>query len=127
VTESMRRPRITIVNDSEELLQLAESLLEEDGPYQATTLRAGVTSVEEILATRPDLIIVDIGSAQSAELGQALSRDLERGVAPPVIVTSPTASAELAGHLGARVHHLPKPFTAGALEDLVRDVLSPTV
>jgi CheY-like chemotaxis protein len=118
-----KRPRVTIINDSKELLELAELLLEENGPYETTALQAATAELNEIVATRPDLIVVDVGSERSAELARVLASGPLAGI--PLVLTTPSerVSAELVLTLGDRVHHLPKPFTAHALEDLVRDVL----
>lgn len=121
-----RRRRITIMNDSEEFLQLAELLLDERGPYAVTTLRTDEATVERIVGSSPELVIVDIGSEESAQIAFRLARADEpalRGI--PVLLTTPTGqlSERLLAAAGARVHHLPKPFTGQALEDVVRRLL----
>lgn len=121
-----RRPRVTVINDSEEILRLAEQLLDEHGPYETTVMRAAEATVEHVIASAPELVVIDVGSRRSAELGHDLITDAPAELRDvPVILTTPAGS--LSGRLleraGARVHHLPKPFTAQALEDLVRGLL----
>jgi DNA-binding response OmpR family regulator len=79
-----------------------------------------------VAATMPELVVVDIGSQRSAELGRALVTDRSGSLAGvPVILTTPAGevSRELLSHAGPDVHHLPKPFTAQALEELVQVLL----
>lgn len=122
------RPRITVLNESEEFLELVEVLLEREAPYDVTTIRLPETSADEVAATDPELVIVDVSPAR--ERGRQLLRQMLRHPdirKKPIILTSPAAVAQ-APHLTPvhelpNVTRLPKPFTADALERLVRSLL----
>ncbi len=126
MSSTERRPRITIVNDSEEFLQLVELLLDERGRYEATTMRADETTVDRIADSSPELVVVDVGSEASAQIALRLARAEEPALGGvPVLLTTPAGrlSEQLLAVAGAHVHHLPKPFTGEALEDVVRRLL----
>ncbi len=52
-------PRVTLVDDHLEFLELLTEILTEGG-YEVTTLTGKGTAVDEIVATRPNLVILDI-------------------------------------------------------------------
>lgn len=124
------RSRIAVINDDPEFLELVEEILEEDGPYEVFTFRDKETSLGELRAARPDLIIVDIlvGDLPSGwELALLAGADNELGPIP-IIVSSPDIHG-----LGRRVEELrevanvrvvSKPFTTDQLRDAVRDALA---
>lgn len=127
MTDSSGR-RVTVLNSSQEFLELIDFLLEDEGPYRVTTMTVRETSVERLAATSPELVMVDVITDDG--LADQLVRDaLEhpdlRGV--PVVITSPQVPQvrdRLADVLNRpNVHHLPKPFTAPALEGLVQRLL----
>jgi DNA-binding NtrC family response regulator len=118
------RRRITVLNRSEEFLALLDALLEDDGPYEVTTRKVAEVSVDEVVATRPELLITD------SDLQQARGLDLVNELAGhrdmagiPIIITTPASPAvnEIRAALGQLpdVHLFPKPFAATALEELV--------
>jgi CheY-like chemotaxis protein len=122
------RPRITVLNQSEAFLELVDTLLEEEAPYHVTTLLLPTVSPNEVAATAPQLIIADL-TAEREHAPQMLREILAfpemRQV--PVILTTPASDspasrlAELRDH--PNLTQLAKPFTAEALEDLVRRLL----
>lgn len=120
--------RITVLNSSPEFLELVDFLLEDEGPYRVTTMRVLDTSVDDLAATTPQLVIVDIIThdhvADQLVRDATEHRDLQ-GV--PIVVTTPATPqvrAQLDGLLSRPgVHYLPKPFTAPALEELVQRLL----
>jgi CheY-like chemotaxis protein len=123
-----RRPRITVLNSSEDFLALIDGLLEDEGPYDVTTDTMDDSSIGEVVRSRPELVIADVVTVeQDADrlLRQLLDAPELREV--KVIVTSPASPdvrAQLAPFLGeTRVLHLPKPFTSAALEELVARLL----
>lgn len=119
--------RIAVVNDDPSFLKLLDEVLEAAGDYEVFTFRDEETSLAELRALRPDLIIVDIllGSLPSGwEL--ALLAGADRDLGPvPIIVTTPDVPG-----LGRRVDELrqvanvrvlSKPFTLEELRAAVRE------
>ena len=127
-TEPTHRPRITVLNSSDEFLTLIDWLLEDDGPYEVTTKKLNDISIGEVVRSRPELVIADVVTAQQDAdrlLRQLLDAPELREV--KVILTSP-ASPAVRAQLAAfrhdpRVIPLPKPFTATALQELVARLL----
>jgi DNA-binding NtrC family response regulator len=118
------RRRITVLNRSEEFLGLLDALLEDDGPYEVTTRKVAEVSVNDVFATRPELLIID------SDLQQPRGLDLVNELAGhpemagiPIIITTPASPAvnEVRAAMGRLpdVHLFPKPFAATALEELV--------
>jgi len=118
------RPRISVLNDNPEFLELMSAILDEDAGYEVTLFSEEATSVDELAASKPDLIIVDLllGGASGWEI-VALSRADERLAAIPIVV----CSADVAGlrdraaelqRIG-NVHGLAKPFGIDELTELV--------
>lgn len=118
-----------MLNSSEEFLALIDGLLEDEGPYAVTTDRMSDHSVDELVRSRPELVIADVvvvNEVADRLLRQILDSPDMREV--KVILTSP-ASPAVREQLAAfrddpRVIPLPKPFTAAALEELVARVLA---
>lgn len=122
------RQRITVLNSSPEFLELIDWLLEDEGPYRVTTMRVLDTSVERLAASSPGLVLVDIVTNDHIAdqlVRDALEHPAMRGM--PMVITSPATPRirEQFEDLLARpnVEHLPKPFTAPALEELVQRLL----
>lgn len=121
---------IAVVNDDPEFLELVDSVLEAVGSYEVFTFRDEETSLSELRAVRPDLILIDIVAAQAPsgwELALLAGADAELGPVP-VIVTSPDVPG-----LGQRVEELravanvrvlSKPFTLDELRDTVREAIT---
>jgi DNA-binding response OmpR family regulator len=126
------RPRIAVVNDRPEFLALVERVLEAAGPYEVYTYRDEETSLAELRALRPSLLIVDVLVAavpSGWELALLAGADHELGPVP-IIVTSPEVPGlgrrveELRQVAGIRV--LSKPFTVDELGAVVSEALSGT-
>lgn len=129
MSESARR-KIAVINDDPAFLQLVNDVLEAEGQYDVYRFRDEETSLAELRAVHPELIIVDIllGELPSGwEL--ALLAGADRQLGPiPIIVSSPDVPG-----LGRRVDELrevanvrvlPKPFTLDELRAIVHEVLS---
>jgi CheY-like chemotaxis protein len=127
-----QRIRIAVVNDDPAFLAVVEEVLESFGPYEAYTFREAETSLAELRALRPGLIIVDVLAAELPigwELALLAGADHELGPTP-ILVTSPAVPA-----LGRRVDELreianirvlSKPFTADELRAAVREAIPGT-
>ena len=125
---SPARRRITVVNDNPEFLDLMTAILDEDAGYDVTLFAGDKTSINEIAASHPDLMIVDLllGGASGWEI-VTLSRADDRLAGIPIIV----CSADVTG-LRARgpelervgnVHVLPKPFGIAEMTELVEKLI----
>jgi CheY-like chemotaxis protein len=126
------RPLIAVVNDNAEFLALVEQALEIIGPYEVVTFRDDATSLAEIRAVQPNLILVDILVADVPsgwELALLAGADNELGPVP-IVVTSPAVPGlgrrveELRQVAGIRV--LSKPFTIEQLQAVVAEALRGT-
>jgi CheY-like chemotaxis protein len=127
-----RRPHVLVVNDTQEILDLMQELLEEEC-YRVTTSLA-LLNMGKVKALAPDVIVQDLLFEQSQELGWkflTLSR-LDLDVAPvPLILCTAAMSvvkdedmAEKLRHLRVRV--VLKPFAAEELLDVVAAALAET-
>ena len=122
------RPRITVVNDNPEFLELMAAILAEDAGYDVTLYNGEKTSMDEIAGSRPELLIVDLllGGASGWDI-VALARADERLAGIPVLVcsadeTSLRDRAEELEQIG-NVHVLRKPFGVDELTDTVTGLL----
>jgi DNA-binding response OmpR family regulator len=121
-------PSISVINDNPEFLELMRDILDEDAGYQVTTFHDGDTTVDDLAASAPDLIVVDLllGGASGWEI-VALARADERLKEVPVIVCSADVGAlqdraadfERVG----RIHVLAKPFGIEELTGLVEKLV----
>lgn len=122
------RPRISVVNDNADFLELMAAILDEDAGYAVSLFDGSRTSVEELADSSPDLIIIDLllGGASGWEL-VALSRADERLSDIPIVVCSAdvTALRDRAGELEqvANLHVLEKPFSIDEVTGLVQRLL----
>jgi CheY-like chemotaxis protein len=90
-----------IVDDSLEFLEAAMQLLADDGVTVVGFAATSDEAVEETLALRPDLALVDIDLG--AESGLDVARRLAQlpGGGPPVVLISAESSSELAEPVNA--------------------------
>lgn len=120
--------RVTVVDDSPEIRAVLTDALARDG-IEVTTL-GGSTSVEDIVASEPDLLVVDLRLGTDHLPGweiirharfDARLRDL------PVIVCS-GALDQLrtygGGAVGTRTYLLPKPFSLNDLDAVMAEALA---
>ena len=109
------RPRISVINDNAAFLELMSAILDEDAGYDVTVFSGETTSMAEIVAADPDLLIVDLllGGASGWEI-VALARADPRLSEVPVIICSADVIAlrDRAAELESigNVHVLAKPF-----------------
>jgi CheY-like chemotaxis protein len=122
------RPRISVVNDNEDFLELMSAILDEDAGYEVTLFDGDDTTVAELADSAPDLVIVDLllGGASGWEL-VTLCRADERLAETPIVVCSADVASlreredELA-HV-ANLHVLPKPFSIDQVTELVEQLV----
>jgi CheY-like chemotaxis protein len=122
------RPRISVVNDNEDFLELMSAILDEDAGYDVTLFDGERTSIAQLAESAPDLVIVDLllGGASGWEL-VTLCRADERLAETPIVVCSADVASlreredELA-HV-ANLHVLPKPFSIDQVTELVEQLV----
>ena len=122
------RPRISVVNDNPDFLELMSAILDEDAGYNVALFDGEETTVAELAASSPDLIILDLllGGASGWEL-VTLSRADERLADTPIVICSADVAglrereAELAQI--ANLHVLPKPFGIDEVTELVERLI----
>ena len=125
--------RITVVNDSPEFLELMDDILEDDR-YATTTIDGDRPDpVDDIVRSRPDLLIIDIRLGVEGDHGWEIAKEVRARpevARLPVILccADPFAVGELADELGAArdVETLPKPFSVQQLTDAVERLLANT-
>ena len=123
-----RRPRICVVNDNPEFLELMSAILDEDAGYDVQLFDGEKTTIAEIAECDPDLVIVDLllAGASGWEI-VALSRADKRLADRPILVCSADVSAlrektdELA-RIGG-VHVLEKPFSIDEITEVVERLI----
>ena len=130
MTADHRQPHVLLVNDTQEILDLMQELLEEEG-YRVTTSLAFL-DVAKVKALAPAVIVQDLLFEQTQEQGWkflTLARlDPELARIPLVLCTAATQTVndpEMAAQLdrlGVRV--ILKPFNIDELLNVLRDVLT---
>lgn len=114
--------RILIVEDEPALLDILREYLENDG-YEVDTLREGSDAVEHILATEPDLVVLDL--MLPGKDGLSICREVRRTSDVPIVME--TAKVEeidrlLGLEMGAD-DYLCKPFSPREMVARIRAIL----
>src|SRR5207253_6659198 len=127
------RSRITVVDDSPEFLGMLVELLGEDGDgYRVTPMHGEVGSFEDIVRTKPNLLIVDLvlrnDDTHMSGWELVLLSRFHRGLreVPLIVCSGDTLQirerADQLAELG-NLHILTKPFSLEQLEGLVARLL----
>ena len=125
---AVRRRRISVVNDNPDFLELMSAILDEDAGYEVSLFAGDKTTIGELAASDPDLVIVDLllGGASGWEI-VTLARADTRLARVPIIVCSADVGGlrSRAGELEAigNVHLLPKPFGIEEMTALVESLI----
>lgn len=121
--------RITVVNDYPAFLEMMDALLREDG-HEVRGFDGQTATIDEISATRPDLLIIDVMAKGETATGWdviALARLDDTLKRVPIVVCTATIDQtearikELDG-LGD-IHLLAKPFGAEELQATIGPLL----
>ena len=126
------RPRISVINDNPDFLELMSAILDEDAGYEVTLFNGEETTIAEIAASKPELIIVDLllGGASGWEI-VALSRADDRLADVPIVICSAdvTALRNRAAELErvGNVHVLAKPFGIDEVTGMVARLIGTPV
>jgi CheY-like chemotaxis protein len=121
-------PRITVINDNPEFLELMNALLEKNAGYDVTTIDGDeILDIEPIRRSRPDLLVIDLRLRRDGLAGWdillAIRQDAELEQLPIILCTGDLEG--LKEHAEAItedpiVATLQKPFHVEELEELVR-------
>lgn len=124
-------PRVTVVNDSPEFLEMMGDFLE--GERFAATLIDGddISSLDPIRGTDPELLIVDLRLGDSTgfsgwDILEAARADPQLGGVPIIICSADSVEVRERAEAVAQmpgVEILMKPFALDELESLVRRLL----
>lgn len=117
--------RITVVNDYDDFLSLMNEVLAEHEGHHVATFSSSDASLDDIVGSSPDLLIVDFTVEEASEHAWDITklRSVQELKETPVILCSADivsireAAAEV--RRDPRMHFLAKPFT---LEELLRTV-----
>jgi CheY-like chemotaxis protein len=118
------RPRISVINDNADFLELMSAILDDDAGYDVTVFGGESTTIAEIAASDPALIMVDLllGGASGWEI-VTLARADERLANVPIVICSADVIAlrDRAAELATigNVHVLAKPFGLDEITGLV--------
>ncbi len=127
-----RSPRISVLNDNPDFLELMSAILDEDAGYEVQLFNGKETGIEELAASDPHLIIVDLllGGASGWEI-VTLSRAHQTLADVPIIVCSADVAAlrDRADELESigKVHVLTKPFGIDEIAELVERLIGRAV
>ncbi len=121
-------PRITVINDNEDFLELMHALLEEDSGYDVTTIDGdAIRDLVPIRQSRPDLLVIDLrrrhGGVAGWDILLSVRGDAELGELPIILCTGDLEGLKEHAEAIARdpkVAILEKPFRIAELEELVQ-------
>ena len=129
-------PRITVVNDNLEFLELMHELLAEDSGYDVTTIDGDTIhdDIEPIRLSRPELLIIDLRWRGDGLAGwdilQSIRKDADLGELPIILCTGDLQGlVEHALEIAEdpKVETLAKPFQVKDMEKLVRQFVGKAV
>ena len=126
--------RITVVNDNPEFLEVIGDILEDDR-YDTTTIDGDEDgSYEAIVASRPDLLMIDLRMGSEKIHGWDIAQRVRQDpgfIDLPILLCSadPMALREIAEQLGEdhQVRTLSKPFTIDQLTGAIAALLGDRV
>ena len=117
--------RVLLIEDEPNIIEAISFILSRDG-FTVHTHEDGETAMRKVLATPPDMIILDV--MLPGRSGYDILRDLradDRTKALPVMMLTArgqTKDRELADRLGAD-HFMTKPFSNSEVRDKVRALI----
>lgn len=119
--------RILVINDTQEILELFEELLSEEG-YETILYSQAIQDMHEIERLKPDLIIVDYifgGEKSGWQMVQKLRMRRSTAKIPLIICTAAVKEVrEIEGFLRMKgIGLVPKPFDIEDLLEAVRTAL----
>ncbi len=121
----MKKNRILVVEDEESLLKLESILLSSKG-YNVTGVMDGKSALEEVMANRPDLVILDImlPEIDGFEVCRRIRENPTTSTIPVVMLTAKKNSQDVArgAEVGANAY-LTKPFKSAKVIEVIEELL----
>lgn len=121
----MKKNRILVVEDEESLLKLESILLSSKG-YNVTGVMDGKAALEEVMAHRPDLVILDImlPEIDGFEVCRRIKENPATSAIPVVMLTAKKNSQDVARgtEVGANAY-LTKPFKSAKVIEVIEELL----
>ncbi|HIH87662.1 TPA: response regulator [Candidatus Bathyarchaeota archaeon] len=120
------KPRILVVEDERDVLELARDMLESGG-YTVATATSGEEALRLVEEERPDLVLLDVvlPGVSGLEVCRKLKRSPETCGVPVVVFTALGAEVDMMLEDGVKADaYLGKPFTMKALLEKVEAQLS---
>jgi len=125
-TDSAIQKSIIVINDSPDLLELAQLLFEDEG-YDVKVAQVGTGAYELIKESRPDLVVLDVRLPDISgwDILQALRLDALTASIPVLMCSAAVGEMrELEAQLqAAGVDWLVKPYSIDALLEKVRRLM----
>jgi CheY-like chemotaxis protein len=123
VTRTPTKPHILVINDTQEVLEVMQELLQDEG-YRVTIYSTAIRDLKTILDIKPDLLILDhmMGDEEYGwQTIQKLRLNRELATLPVIVCTAAVKMVkELEGHLKAKgITVVLKPFD---IDDLLQAV-----
>ncbi|MBI1979245.1 MAG: response regulator [Elusimicrobia bacterium] len=118
-------PRVMVVDDENDVVELIKFMLEKDG-NQVISASNGLEALEKVEVVKPDLIILDIMMPEmdGYTVNNRLMEKEETRTIPVIILTAKGQMRDLF-ELGTNVvAFLEKPFDPRGLRDKVRELLN---
>jgi DNA-binding response OmpR family regulator len=120
--------RILVVNDTQEILEAFQMLLEDEG-FEVVLSSYAILHIDEILRIQPDLIILDYifgGEKLGWQMLQLLRMNRTTEKIPIVVCTAATREVhDIEGYmLAENIALVPKPFNIDTLVHVVQQALA---
>ena len=117
--------RILVVDDDPAIRRLLTDVLEIDG-YDVSVAVDGLAAVEAVQVSSPDFVILDVMMPGLDGFGVLSVIRAQPGEPVPVLMLTAAAESEANARAwaGGVDYYLAKPFTAGAVLDLIDGVLA---
>jgi two-component system, OmpR family, alkaline phosphatase synthesis response regulator PhoP len=117
--------KVLLVEDEEEILQLAKLYLEKEG-FRTCLARTGLDALKQVKAERPDLVILDLmlPELDGLEVCKRIRSDSQTAMLPIIMLTAKAEESDtiLGLELGAD-DYVTKPFSPKALVARVKALL----
>jgi DNA-binding response OmpR family regulator len=122
----MKKYKILIVEDEESLLKLESILLSSKG-YSVTGVMDGNSALEEVIANKPDLVVLDImlPEMDGFEVCKRIKENPETSAIPVVMLTAKKSSLDYSRgiQVGADAY-ITKPFKSAQVIEVIEGLLS---
>lgn len=123
----MTKKKILIVEDEESLLKLESILLTSRG-YEVVGAADGAAALEQVVAERPDLVILDImlPEIDGFEVCRRIKQNPETAHIPVMMLTAKKSDQDCArGMAAGAAAYVTKPFKSARIVEIIQDLLSP--